>query len=287
MSELDPEAALLRGLHVAAMISASGALIFAAFITRTHALPAIVARASLLAAFATGIGWLFLVTQSIVDAGFADSFAAIPTVVRATQFGQLLSARLALLLAAVAALRTSRIALPLLISLAALLMQPLLGHAGAKGDWALAGTEMLHLLGAAAWLGGLLPLVLLAARLPALEAVALARRFSPLALASVVLIAGSAVVQASVLIGRFAAFITTAYGEAALAKIALFAALIVLGYLNRFVFIGALADRQPEAARRHLRTSIATETALGLLVVLAAGFLASLPPAAEAMSMPM
>jgi len=290
VSEFDLPLALLRGLHVAAMISGAGALLFRVAVMRGATLGACtsIARANLSLAFVTGVVWLVVATQSIAGAsGLADTFAALPPVMRDTRFGMLLTARLALLLIAVAtaAWDGRRLAVPLGASFAALMLQPFLGHAAAANDWALAATETLHLTAAAAWLGGLPPLLLLVSRAPARLGIAMARRFSPIALASVLVLAGTALVQAAALIGSVAGLTGTAYGEADLTKTALFAVLLVCAALNRFVFAGSLGDRRPEEARRRLRTSLRIEIALGLAVVLAAGVLASLPPAGEAMHM--
>ena len=289
MPEFDPWLALVRGLHVAAMISSAGALLFRAIVTRGAARTQVaIARVSLVAAFGFGVVWLLMVTQDI--AGGPDlpaTIAALPVVLEKTQFGHLTAAKLGLLLFALAMVRQDRrfLVLAIVSSFAALVLQAFLGHAAAEDAWALPGTESLHLIGAAAWLGGLLPLLLLVSRSPAPAAVAAARRFSPLALGSVVLIAGTGLVQATTLIGSVSALTETAYGQVALAKMVLFAFLLVLAALNRFVFIGSLGDRRPDAARRRLHTSVGVEVALGLAVVLTAGVLASLPPAAEAMAM--
>jgi copper resistance protein D len=284
MAELDPWAAALRGPHMAALISAAGALLFRALVLPRAANgggTAAIARVSLLAGFLFGAVWLAIVAQSIAGTpDLASTIAVLPTVVTQTRFGHLLAARLVLLLLAVATVRRDRTVVALALSLAALVLQPFLGHAGANDDWALAGTESLHLIGAACWLGGLLPLLLVVARSPAPVALAAARRFSPFALASVLLILLTALVQAASLIGSLFALAHTDYGRAAMTKIVLVAFLLVFAALNRFVFTGRHGERHPEAARRRLRASIGAEVALGVAVILAAGVLASLPPAA-------
>jgi mono/diheme cytochrome c family protein len=71
----------------------------------------------------------------------------------------------------------------------------------------------------------------------------------------------------------------TAYGQAASLKIGLFVLLLGLAALNRLALTDRLTGSDPGAARRHLRLSVAVETALGAAVVLAAGILGSLAPA--------
>ena len=97
------------------------------------------------------------------------------------------------------------IAIPIVLAGAALAVQPLLGHAGAIGGSAgaqLIVSEALHLLAAGAWLGGLLPLFLAVGRLPHAAAAAACHSFTPIGLASVLVLAGTAVVQVGGIDGR-------------------------------------------------------------------------------------
>jgi len=288
--------ALCRGLHVAALLSALGGLLLTAVVAR----PAIAGwpeapllrrrlgwliAVSLLVALAAGIGWGLGSAASIADAdSLAETLAAVPPVVAQTRFGTLLLVRLGLLVLALA-LTGSWPPLRLLRGvavLAAVAMQPLLGHAGAMGGGAgaaLVGTEMLHLLAAGAWLGGLLPLALCVAVLPIGRAALAAERFLPIGLASVLVLAGSGFVQGAALIGSWHGLLDTRYGAFAMVKLALFAALVGLACLNRFVLAARL--RAAGAGRRALVASVALETVLGLAVVLTAAWLGSTEPAID------
>ncbi len=137
----------------------------------------------------------------------------------------------------------------------------------------------LHLLAGAVWLGGLLPLLIVVQSVPIPAAALACRRFSPLGTVCVLVLAATAGFQFWVLIGGLPGLLGTAYGLVALAKIVLFAILLGFAAANRLRLTPGLADDAPEQARRRMRRSLAGETALGLLVVLAAGVLASLPPA--------
>ena len=137
----------------------------------------------------------------------------------------------------------------------------------------------LHLLAAGAWLGGLPALGSLVSCAPIPAAVVAARRFSPLGTACVLVLAGSASVQGWTLIGGLPELLNTAYGRMALVKLMLFLGLLGLAAVNRFRLTLALDGTSPEAARRRLVRSIGLETCVGLLVVLAAAVLTSLPPA--------
>jgi putative copper export protein len=79
-----------------------------------------------------------------------------------------------------------------------------------------------------------------------------------------------------VLGGGVAGLVGTAYGSVLLLKAALFAALLGLAATNRFRLTLALERQVAQAARWVLLRTIAAETALGLMVVLAAGVLSGL-----------
>ena len=76
--------------------------------------------------------------------------------------------------------------------------------------------------------------------------------------------------------------IGTAYGWVLLLKAALFAALLGLAAINRFRLTPALERQDAQKARWALLRTIAGETVLGLMVVLAAGVLSGLEPGMHA-----
>ena len=154
------------------------------------------------------------------------------------------------------------------------------GHALAleDGPSLLLAAGIAHLLAAGAWLGGLLPLLLVVRAAPARTGAAAARWFSPLGKWCVALVAGTAVVQFLVLIGGPVGLLGTSYGWTATAKLVLFAVLLGFASVNRYRFAPRLLGPAGEASRPVLLGSIAVQTAFGLLVVLAAAVLSSLPP---------
>ena len=158
----------------------------------------------------------------------------------------------------------------------------MLGHAGAIGGSVgatLIISEIIHLLAAGAWLGGLLPLFITIGSLPHGAAATACRNFTPVGLSAVLLLGGTAVVQVAEFMGGLPGLFGTAYGQIALAKLALFIVLLTLAALNRLALTERLAETTCNAARRLMRTSIALEAVLGTLVVILAGFLASRTPA--------
>ena len=108
------------------------------------------------------------------------------------------------------------------------------------------------------------------------------RRFSKLATLCVIAIAGTACFQGWVLGGGMAGLMGTAYGSVLLLKAALFAALLGLAAINRYRLTPALDRLDAQAARWALLRTIAGETFLGLMVVLAAGVLSGLEPGMHA-----
>lgn len=285
---------VLRGAHLAALLSLFGTLLFARVVAPAglRAVPAVaagdvqatltrLARLSLYLALALGMAWFAEAHTIATQADPRTSFAMLSAMPGTTFFEKILALRLVLVLTTLVLLGRRPIAAIVSAGLA-LALQPALGHAGALGGEAaaiLAGSEALHLLAAGAWLGGLLPLLICVARLPPSPAALACKQSTRLGLASVGAILGTAVVQADQLVGSLPALLGTAYGHVALLKLGLFAAALGLAALNYRRFIPALAGREADQARRRLHRSIGVETAIGLTIVLAAGCLASLPPA--------
>jgi copper resistance protein D len=172
------------------------------------------------------------------------------------------------------------------VGLAGLALALQAGHSHAfameHGPSLLLYAEGLHLLAGGAWLGGLLPLLILVRDAPPRPAAETLKRFSKLATLCVIAIAGTACFQGWVLGGGWAGLFGTAYGSVLLLKAALFAALLGLAAINRFRLTPALERQDAQAARWALLRTIAGETALGLMVVLAAGVLSGLEPGMHA-----
>ena len=288
--------ALMRGLFVAGALSSFGASLFTMLILvpvagefgaepselvsrRLRAIMAVSLGVALLA----GIAWLGLQTQAMAETqSFAETAAAVPAVLFGTRFGQVLCLQAAALAGAAllvaANVRFSALA-ALLAGLAVLLEA---GHshafAMAHGLSPLLLSQSAHLLAAGAWLGGLLPLLVVVAHAPLDMAGRSLRRFSALAATAVCLLAGTAILQGIELSGSLNGLFGTAYGAVLLIKAALFAVLIALAANNRLRLTPALVSREAEGTRRSLALSIGIETAIGLVVVLAAAGLSGLEP---------
>ncbi|MEU2389191.1 copper resistance protein CopC [Streptomyces sp. NPDC007369] len=92
--------------------------------------------------------------------------------------------------------------------------------------------DILHLLAAAAWLGGLAALLVALHKVPGMERDAV-RRFSRLAFAAVLILAVTGVYQSWRQLGSWSALTGTAYGRLLLLKVGLVAALVGIAFLSR------------------------------------------------------
>jgi putative copper export protein len=285
--------ALVRGLSVAGLFT-----VFGAALARVAVMPPALDRAgpealtalrrwrnligsSLVVAVLAFAAWTWLIAGTLADTPTLAGVAATAwTLLRATAYGHAVLLQLAALglVALALARRLHRIAAGL--AAIAVVLQAAHGHAFAMDpgpSWLLLSTG-LHLLAGAAWLGGLLPLLIVVQSVPVPAAALACRRFAPLGTACVLVLAATAGFQVWVLIGGLPRLLGTAYGLVALVKITLFAILLGFAVTNRLRLTPALAGDAPEQARRRMRRSLAGEAAIGLLVVLTAGVLASLPP---------
>ncbi len=272
---------LCRGLHLAGYFSASGTIILAATLLRRARLSGLkpLAWGGFALALVAGAGWFLLQTAYFAAArNWADILNAIPIVVQDTRFGALLLGRMAALLLAVLLFQAGWTRLAALLALGGVLAEAWLGHggamSGAEGEVLLA-SAVLHLAGAALWLGTLPVLLLALRRLPGAEAAWLARCFSPLGMACVIVLVGTAAVQFVLLIGGVGALFASAYGALAGAKILALGLLTGLAARNKF----SLTPSLPGSGVA-LRRAVALEIVLGLAVLLAAGLLLQLEPPA-------
>ena len=148
-------------------------------------------------------------------------------------------------------------------------------------------SDILHLLAAGAWLGGMLALVLLArggvdeARIRLLaEAV---KRFEWIGAAIVLTLSVSGVVNYLFIVGpRLDEVLLGTYGMLLAIKVLLFAAMLVLAALNRFhlgpALERSLRDGQHVIAAHALRCSVLLELGMALLIVALVAWLGTLSP---------
>ena len=167
---------------------------------------------------------------------------------------------------------------------AVLLTSSLTSHGAALPSGPAAGiaVDWLHIVGATAWVGGLISLAVL---LPVIYRTVrsgtesdsaaiprLIRRFGRFALAASAIVVLSGVVQAGIEVGSWTGLLDTAYGELVLIKVGLLAAMLGLAVFN---------DRRGKAQHvgaNVLRGGVRAELVLGLLALATAAMLTGTPP---------
>jgi putative copper resistance protein D len=279
-------------LALAALLSAFGSLFFLGFLAargaehpRTERACHAVSSWSLLGAIVLGIVWLFAEVQFIAGTtSLGTTAAALPVIVRATLFGRASAAQILALVLALALFASTRKARPA-TALAAVAtgLEAWHLHAAAMqaGVSAMLISELLHVLAAGVWLGGLLPLALFVHDAPPEVGDVAARRFSAAATPCVLALAATALWQGRILVGSVSALFGTLYGWVALGKLGLFVALLGFAARHRMKLTPDLSGADPVAAQRALARSIIGETILGLAIVLLAAVIAALPPPAD------
>jgi copper resistance protein D len=313
-----------RVIHFASTVMVAGIVLFPVLVlapafrahsdrpgpmlTSLHNQLRVIAWASLAISIVSGAAWLlFLVTkimgssltQAISD-GTARSFLT------RTQFGHAWNARLVLaVLLAVALLRFKRAAgwrsaeglIPAALAMGFLGALAWSGHGratpGLQGE-AHVAADVLHLIAAGAWIGGLFPLGLLlwsAEKLPGTVGVSIARdaasQFSTLGMAAVATLIITGLVNTSVLVRSVAALVEFQYGRLLLLKIAMFLVLLAIAAVNRVLLTPRLAvttaggSHASREALRRLKRNCFAETALGLAILIVVGALGTMSPEME------
>jgi len=145
--------------------------------------------------------------------------------------------------------------------------------------------QMVHLLAAGLWLGGLVPLAWLLARAQSRgEAwMSVARdvvpRFSQMGYAAVALLAATGAVNALLLVGNAEALVGTPYGRLLSLKILLFLAMVAVALSNRFRLLPRLQrEAKASATAAALARSVLYEQGLGFAILMVVSVLGTWPP---------
>ena len=288
-----------RGVHVAGSLSVFGTVAARAVLLpgarvcgesdndrRVVASLARLLRVSLVIAMAAGGVWLVAEATYITGAHqIRAGISVLASVLRDTNFGHLLTARLALLLAASVMFgdgqRRGRVLTAAVLAAVATVLQAGLGHGAAMGGpegIGLASALALHLGATGLWLGGLVPLLIIVTTTSLDEAYRVARRFSRLGAVCVATLAVTAGLQGYLLIGGLGAFVGTDYGRVAFAKLALFVVLLGIAAHNCFRLTPGLIGPSGERSRARLQRNIIGEALVGVCAIILAGVLLELPP---------
>lgn len=283
-----------RGLHYAALLLLVGAVVFRLLVWPAGTAAAWPGRLLVAAAVAGLLSSLAgIALQGALGAGLGLTGALSPDVLRGsveTRTGNawLLRAAIWTLLVVFLALyrgfRARAEALALGLPTAALVATlPYAGHADTQAPRSvLIPADVLHVLAAGAWLGGLVLLLVCfwpRRRDPVADGAAEATaRFSAIALPAVVVLAAAGGAQAWFYLDSVGALVRTTYGWALVAKVLLLAGIVALAAGNRRR-TARLAAGAPAAAGG-LRRSMAAEVGLAALALAAtATVVRAAPPA--------
>ena len=311
---MDDPLIFVRAVHFAATISVTGVALFNVFVAQPVLRPpaspelrasvvrrlAWIAWIGLALVLVSGAAWFVLVSASISDQPLETmlSDASVPlAVLLDTDFGRdwLLRLLLIALLAGLLAIdlrekQDSGGFLKLAVVLAAAGLAGTLAWAGhGIGGAGLGGrihlaADFLHLIAAAAWVGGLLPLALMLAVAGASVTVAQAvsLRFSAYGIIAVGVLLLTGAINTWYLAGSIRALTETDYGHLLLIKIALFLVLLALATINRLWLTPALAvdagERQARCALRQLRRNVVIEIGAGAVILSLVAVLGVTPP---------
>jgi putative copper resistance protein D len=302
---------VIRGIHFAATALVTGTLVFRAAVAEPALISASAAASvvrsqilqtawiSLSIAAISGVSWLQLEAMSMsgLPLGGAMTWKVLSTVLSETQFGFVSEIRFVLAIILAACLAFDRFVplrwLALCSALGLMAAIAWTGHAGATlGETGILHllVDVLHLLAAAAWVGGVFPLALLLASARRHQAIEWASltwdsvlRFSTLGIVAVGTLMVTGIVNAWLLVGSVRALIFTKYGQLLTLKLMVFGLMFMVAAFNRFCLTPHLSPPTKDQARlealRQLTRNSATEFALGFAIFAIVGLLGTMHPA--------
>ena len=200
---------------------------------------------------------------------FVGVSGAVHDVSLATRFGTVMAAAavisgLGAVLAAVAPVFPRLERLPFLAAFALLPLPTLAGHSLDPGRPLLAPVvDFLHVAAASFWLGGLVALAI--ALTGSVARAPMVRRFSTVALVAVLVLSATGVIRAIEELRSLEQLWSTGYGQLLIVKTVLLAALVVLGWLNRYRLVRKLSF---DALRRNVAIELMLFTGLVAAVAL-------------------
>jgi copper transport protein len=275
MDDVPVVPALLRGLGVGLLTAVAGLLFFLETRrdrARQPRAERLVSRLSVAMALVLALHlvvWALAVAPDRSLGG--DQMAAM----LASRVGRVEVARSALaVLACWALVLARRERLALVVAIAAILVSSATGHSAAIHPAWTVPARAFHLFAVALWFGGLLWLLTL--ERPGVDVVAAeAQRVSSLALAGVIVVSLTGLVQTKFFIGEWGELVRSTYGAVVILKIVGLGVLVLFGAHHRFRVLPRLAEAGvADGFTRTLRTEVLVLS----LVILIGGLLAYIPP---------
>lgn len=254
---MDPQTffiSLIQGIALLSLAVVTGGLVLEFLMV--PALPAALRhrlRRAIRIAFALStlatVGMIVLRIQAMGRVSVTDALLAFPEVIRETHVGMLLGVRLtgfalAGMIYEFTRGKSSRV-LCLLISLGVAATFTLTSHAVAWGDLtSYTGADLLHVIAASVWIGGLIGLAIMIARPASADSAqalgGVIRGFSRVAALCLLTVVATGIYHSWAQLNSLSSLWTTPYGNWLVAKVLLVLTIVLLGAVNRFVFLPAL-----------------------------------------------
>lgn len=294
---LDPLDPLLRALGLLGLFAALGTAVLVLGVLGPEAPllhDAMERRLGHFAAGASAVGALATLALAVVAASAAAGRVDLASLT-AGAFGAMAALRTGVLLlgaalAWAASHRRGAPARPLWLGVAACgvvaaVSISVSSHSAALGNPVLpVANDALHLLAAAAWMGGLAGLAYVLQSGDTGAAVSgIALRYSSLATVAVAVVVVSGTASSVLHLRALDALFTSPYGQVLLGKVVLVLGVLALGGRNKLVLVPAVARAAPSeaaAAGARLGRAVRLEAGLGVAVLLAAALLTALSPPA-------
>jgi copper transport protein len=266
-------AALLTAIGYTGALVAAGTLFFSIYTDPRAGLGALTSRAAVLGAFALVAAVPFRIARLGGGLDALRDNDILTSALRGPVGVSTLVTAVALLVVAVLVDRRAPEGLALLVAVVALAGFSIEGHTRAtERRWAMIASDIVHLVAASVWLGGIAALVV--AFRSSTDAGSLAgtvRRFSDSVLIAVAVVATTGVVMAWIILPSAGELTSTGYGLALILKVSLVVVVVALGAFNRYRLVPAVevreqapgaADQPTGAARRWLGNVVRAELAL-------------------------
>jgi copper transport protein len=262
-------AAILTAIAYLGALVAAGTLCFSLYAEASDRLLDVASKAAVLGAVALVAATPFRIARLGGGLGALRDNEVLAAALRGPIGVSTAVTALALLVAAVLVDRSAPRWVPTALTLVALGGFAIEGHTRTPvRRWWLVGSDVVHLVAAAIWLGGIVALVLAFRALrEARPLAAMVRRFSDVALIAVVVVSVTGVTMAWIILPSAGELTSTGYGLALIVKAALVVVVIVLGAYNRYRLVPVVEARQSTRARGWLGKIVRAELALLIAVV--------------------
>lgn len=234
--------------------------------------------ATILAAIGfTVLGFLAMVAGMTGEPLLPVDWDMAEIVLSATAAGKIMVARLGLLILMLPLVMRRSIAPVAILGMFAIATLAWGGHAAASqgtigGAHMLA--DMIHLIAAATWIGGMACLLNALRKPDPDETMIILRAFAPIGSAAVGLLILTGVSNGVLIVGfdHVRSLIETVYGRLLILKLVAFAIMLLLAANNRFRLTPSF-ERQPDASRPALRRAVGVEIAIAGAILFLVGWL--------------